>query len=377
MIMYTDTFLRNIHNTSDVSAIASAAWIRIFDDRIVYMTIATLLVVSLTILFFAVKIERKKKIIAEQSASLQAALSQANEAVLKYRLTSDALNIALWDMDVIDSDPINPENRITWSQEFMHLLGFADDKEFPHVLSSWSDRLHPDDKERVLTAFYTHIVDRVNKTPFDIEYELMMKSGGYRTFRAFGTTLRDEDGTPIKVAGALQDVTEKRQLADALQEALFESNRTRDIMTSILNKSDVMIYVTDTDTYEILFVNDIMMKHFRLDAGVIGQPCYKIFQAGQDGRCDFCPCHRLDEDPTETVVWEDRNSITNRYYRKSDQYADWPGGKKVHIQHCVDITDIKETQEGLEHRERLLVALNAAAVTFLSQGKRKIGRAHV
>ena len=144
------------------------------------------------------------------------------------------------------------------------------------------------------------------------------------------------------------------QQSQNLQESLHESNRSLDIMTSILNKSDVMIYVTDMDTYEILFINDLMKRHFDLDDSTIGKPCYKIFQEGKTGRCDFCPCHQLDREPDKVVVWEDRNSITNRYYRKSDRYTDWPGGKKVHMQHCVDITDVKKVQEELEIQKNTL-----------------------
>ena len=70
--------------------------------------------------------------------------------LMKYKLTNDALGIGLWDMDVVSSDPVNPDNKFTWSQEFRHMLGFDDEWDFPNVTHSWSDRLHPEDKERLL-----------------------------------------------------------------------------------------------------------------------------------------------------------------------------------------------------------------------------------
>lgn len=36
-----------------------------------------------------------------------------------------------------------------------------------------------------------------------------MKNGEYRHFRAFGATLRDASGAPIRVAGALEDINER------------------------------------------------------------------------------------------------------------------------------------------------------------------------
>ena len=148
-----------------------------------------------------------------------------------------------------------------------------------------------------------------------------------------------------------------------LKEALHESNKTRDIMTNILNKSDAMIYVTDMTTDKILFINENMKQNFgimELDSDVIGKDCYKIFQEGINKRCDFCPCHQLDKEPDKVIVWEKYNTMTKRFYRNSDRYVDWPGGKKVHIQHCVDITDIKETQErARDDEERMQLMLNA------------------
>ena len=156
------------------------------------------------------------------------------------------------------------------------------------------------------------------------------------------------------------NIAQKRKLiARNLQSALY-------IMTSILNKSDVMIYVTDTNTDEILFINDMMKQHFKLDNSVIGKPCYRVLQEGQTTRCDFCPCYQLDKAPDNVIVWEEYNSKTNRFYRKSDQYTDWPDGKKVHIQHCIDITDIKQAQKDLEHRDDLLHAVNSAAAVLLT-----------
>jgi len=149
---------------------------------------------------------------------LSKALSNYKAAVeynlMKYRLTSDALKVALWDMDVVGGDPINPQNTFTWSNEVRWMLGFENQTDFPNVLSSWSDRLHPEDKDRTLKAFATHLRDRTGKTPYDLTYRLMTKSGKYKDFHAFGATLRDNAGTPLRVAGALEDITEKKQMQE-------------------------------------------------------------------------------------------------------------------------------------------------------------------
>ena len=139
--------------------------------------------------------------------------------IMKYKLSNDALNIALWDMAVVSGDPVNPKNRITYSREFRLALGFYNEEEFPNVLKSWSDRLHPEDKAATIKAFAAHMNDYSGKTPFDVEYRLRMKTNEYRYFQALGTTIRDNAGIPLRVAGALMDITEKKQTSNALKEA--------------------------------------------------------------------------------------------------------------------------------------------------------------
>ena len=144
--------------------------------------------------------------------------------IMKYKLANDALNIALWDMDIVSEDPVNINNRFTWSGELRRMLGFTDENDFPNVLHSWSNRLHPDDKERTLSAFAAHINDYNGKTPYDIEYRLMLKNGEYKYFHALGTTLRDSNGTPLRVAGAVMDINEKKQMEE---KALEDEERMR------------------------------------------------------------------------------------------------------------------------------------------------------
>ena len=78
-------------------------------------------------------------------------------------------------MKVIGGDPVNPDNEFWWSNTFRSLLGYENENDFPNKLNSWSDSLHPDDKERVLKAFKDHIMDYSGKTPFDLEYRLRKK----------------------------------------------------------------------------------------------------------------------------------------------------------------------------------------------------------
>ena len=145
--------------------------------------------------------------------------------LLKLNLMTDAAKIGLWDMDVVAEDPVNSNNIFMWSQEFRQMLGYSDVNDFPNILSSWSDRLHPEDKEHTLKAFSAHLTDNKGKTPYNVEYRLKMKTGEYRYFNAFGETLRNDEGVPLRTAGALMDITERKIMEQELADALYEAQQ--------------------------------------------------------------------------------------------------------------------------------------------------------
>jgi PAS domain S-box-containing protein len=134
----------------------------------------------------------------------------------RYRLAGKALGIALWDMDIVSGDPVNPKNKFTWSQEFRHMLGFNDENDFPNLLHIWTDQIHPEDRQKVIDAFEAHITDNTGETPYDIEYRMFTKDGTCRFFHDYGTTERDEDGTPLRVVGAVMDVDEIKKAQNQL-----------------------------------------------------------------------------------------------------------------------------------------------------------------
>lgn len=125
----------------------------------------------------------------------------------RYDLIMDVLEEAPWDMEVLDGDPTNFDNPWWWSDQFRRALGYQDEHDFPNVVSSWANSLHPDDEEIATSAFLNHLNDRTGKTPFSTEYRLRTKSGEYRWFAANGKSKRDENGVVTRVAGTFRDIT--------------------------------------------------------------------------------------------------------------------------------------------------------------------------
>jgi len=286
--------------------------------------------------------------------------------LLKYKLANDALDISLWDMDVVGANPSNPDTKVIWSKEVRQIMGFEDESGFPNVLGSVTNRIHPEDKKYADESFEAHVNDLTGQTPFNIEFRIMTKDGEYRYFKSFGTTLRDSRGKPLRVAGALVDINERKETSNQLKilysiihnapefnkDEAEEHQKTERVqalrtMERILNSIEAMIYVTLPETGEILFINDLMKEHYGLSDDVIGQYCYRVLQENMHEKCSFCPCHQLDLAPDSVVTWDEPSPMTMRLYRNTDRYIEWHDGTKVHVQYSVDITDYEQTTRSL------------------------------
>jgi PAS domain S-box-containing protein len=81
--------------------------------------------------------------------------------------------------------------------------------------SLWADRVHPDDRGRVLEA----LRDRQANQGFSIQYRWQCADGTYRFFHDRAVLLRDSHGRPAEFAGTLTDVTEQRSLESQLIQA--------------------------------------------------------------------------------------------------------------------------------------------------------------
>jgi len=134
-------------------------------------------------------------------------------------------------------------------------------------------------------------------------------------------------------------------MTERIEENIDESKKSLRILKNILNGIDVLIYITDPKTSEILFINQPLRSLFKLqDEEGIGEKCYKLFRR-INKKCDNCPCDKLDIDPDTPVVWEENSEEEGRIVSHTDCYIEWLSGYKVHMQYSFDITEIKKITE--------------------------------
>ena len=151
----------------------------------------------------------------------------------------EMLGSGKWYMDFNESGVMT---RVSWSDEFRRMLGYHGPEDFPDALESWSDLLHPDDREHVLKEFHKTISDYSGEKTYDVEYRLLTKNRGYRWYRAVGKPIRRPDGSPITYLGVFFDITERKGMIQRLAEqqevlskALEEANRANKAKTLFLS----------------------------------------------------------------------------------------------------------------------------------------------
>ncbi len=121
-----------------------------------------------------------------------------------------------------------------------------------------------------------------------------------------------------------------------------------DCISSILNGLDALVYVSDMDTYDLIFVNNYGEQNWGTP---LGRKCYQYLQSEQEQPCSFCNNSKLldhEGNPTGVHVWEFQNTITQRWYQCRDQAVKWVDGRYVRLEIAVDITESKLSHQKLE-----------------------------
>ncbi len=134
----------------------------------------------------------------------RAALKETEER-LRYAVA--ATNDAIWDWDLrIDS--------VHWND--------ALEKSYGHALSTveptgawWIEQIHPDDRSRIHDSIHT-LIDGT-ATDWLEEYRFRRADGGYADVLDRGFVLRDGDGRPMRMIGAMLDLTDRKRMERALE----------------------------------------------------------------------------------------------------------------------------------------------------------------
>ena len=196
-------------------------------------------------------------------------------------------------------------------------------------------------------------------------YRIISKSGNIIWVKEISLLKTNPEGEVTHFEGIITDITEfinSKKLNEAKNEEL-KINRAlikgkSDLFQTTLDAIDALVYVSDFETYEVLTINRYGKE---LLGDTTGKKCYEVFQKGRTSPCEFCTNHLLvDQNGNANLpyIWENKNTVTDKWFHCRDQAIEWEGGKLVRIEIATDITNIKEAEFSLIRKNEESIKLN-------------------
>ncbi len=115
------------------------------------------------------------------------------------RFVLDAARLGWWDMDLVTGETVRSAGHDA-------LFGY------PELLPSWAyqdflDHIHPEDRARIDAAYTTALV---GGREYAEELRVVWPDGSLHWVFTRGRFVRGPDGTPLRVAGVMGDITERK-----------------------------------------------------------------------------------------------------------------------------------------------------------------------
>lgn len=279
--------------------------------------------------------------VADRTAALEADLVERRrtEAALReseerWQFALEGSGDGLWDWNILT-------NQVHFSSRWKSMLGFAD-HEISDRLEEWENRVHPEDKPRVLTELQTHLDGKV---PFYVsEHRLLCKDGTYKWILDRGKVMtRTEDGRPVRVIGTHADIADRKRVEAALMDS---EHRLKTTLDSLLEGCQIIGF-----DLTCLYVNQVAAQQGRRTCEeLIGRKLTDIYPEADHHRLYSilrrCLISRVPQRMESVFTYPDGSSAT--YDLEIRPVAD---GVFVH---SIDVTARRQAE--LE-RERLVLLI--------------------
>ncbi len=141
-----------------------------------------------------------------EAKQVQDELRQSQEAL---QLAHDAAGLGTWDENLVTGE-------LRWDSRAKALFGLLPETTVSQNV--WASAVHPDDLARTKALLERGLHDRA---PFSTEYCVVWPDGSLHWIAMIGrATFDPTTGTPLRMAGVMLDVTERKRAEERLQEVV-------------------------------------------------------------------------------------------------------------------------------------------------------------
>ncbi len=167
----------------------------------------------------------KEQIIKERDDALELLIESAEQL----QIVMQGSNDGFWDWNL-------QKDQLFLSAQYYEILGYRNG-EIKSDVQSWQNRIHEDDRDFVLEALHAHLEDKTKQ--YKCEYRVKTKKGDWKWILDRGkVAVRDENNNPLRVAGTISDVDERKKTEKELKESEAK-------FVSMAENLPVMIWLTD------------------------------------------------------------------------------------------------------------------------------------
>jgi PAS domain S-box-containing protein len=144
------------------------------------------------------------------------------------------------------------------SPQIESLIGYSP-TEYKANPKLWFERLHPDDRERVMKELSG---SRESRMPWSSEYRLLAKDGHTVWFRDTARVVRDEKGQPKFVQGVMLDITDRKRIEEAVRQS---EEKYRELVENlqegvwVIDQDAITTYVNDPLTEMLGYTAEEML----------------------------------------------------------------------------------------------------------------------
>ena len=180
-----------------------------------------------------------------------------SEAHLNYLLSTSPV--------IIFSSQADADYAITFvSTNIQRILGYPPDA-FTREPDFWSRHIHPDDAPTVF-ANLSHLFA---SGEYQQEYRFLHRDGSYRRVKNVLRLVRNDNGTPLEIIGAVEDITRYHEAERALSEV-------QTLLQGVLNHAPTLIYAKNLQG-QLILVNRQLETLLAVNHGeALGKTDYDI-----------------------------------------------------------------------------------------------------
>ena len=208
---------------------------------------------------------------------------------------------------------------------------------------------------------------KAGRSDIDMTIRLPRQTDGYSWVRLLGSVIADPAAEGPVLQMELADIS---ALAAEKEEQARLCEQKQHCFRSVLDTYEGNAYVSDIDTYELLYLNQTSCEVLGMPASkVLGQKCYEIIQ-GRTSPCPFCTNDKLCRE--EFYQWEFYNPTLGRTFMIRNLEINWEGRRaRLELSHDTFSAEYKLAKKDQE-RDALINSVHGGFARVDARDRRTI-----